>query len=282
MQPPLPILMYHAIGNPSCDLEAAYTTPVDTFKNQMRLLTQAGYRTLTVSELMNRWEAGEQTSDKSVVITFDDGFACLHEQALPIMESHGFRATVYLVSGYLDRMGRFDSDLQIRGRPMLSRSQVQDLLAAGMEIGSHTVNHPDLRQLSAAGLRSELRRSREELQDLTGTSVSSFCYPRGLFDRTVHEAVIEAGYRSACSTLPGLADSRDDRLLLRRAQVGSQTDSVQFMDLLRHGNRAGRIMRPRIREQIIRAAATLRGYDPMDFYRRPMRQAFGYGLGGPD
>lgn len=281
MNPSVPILMYHAIAAPNCSKEAGYTTTPEAFEAQLRLLAQAGYQSLTVSELANRWETGGRLPAKPVVLTFDDGFACLHETALPIMERYGFRATIYLISGYLDRMGRFDADKQIRGRPMLARSQVIELQAAGMEIGSHTVNHPDLRRLSPAALRNELQRSRADLQDLTGTRVDSFCYPRGVFDRMVYEAVIDAGYRSACSTLPGLSHRGSDHWLLRRAQIGSQTDNTRFLGLLRQGASVTGVMRSMLREQVIRAATTLRGLDPMDFYRLPIRHAFGSPNGVP-
>jgi peptidoglycan/xylan/chitin deacetylase (PgdA/CDA1 family) len=63
-------------------------------------------------------------------------------------------------------------------------------------VGSHTLSHPDLRRLGAAAVERELRVSRERLEERLGTTVDSFCYPRGLWNRRVERQVRQA-YRSA-------------------------------------------------------------------------------------
>jgi peptidoglycan/xylan/chitin deacetylase (PgdA/CDA1 family) len=274
MNATIPFLMYHAIADDVRSVEAPYTTTPAAFEAQMRYLSEAGYVSLTVSQVLDAWHARAPLPRRAVVVTFDDGFACLPEVALPIMRRHGVRATAYLISGYLDRMARFDVALNVRSRPMLARSQVLELVAEGVEIGSHSVNHEDLRTLAPAGLRYELQRSRADLEDLTGRAVRSFSFPRGLFDRRVHDAVAQAGYAGACSTMPGLNDRDTDRILLRRAQVGVATDLPALRGLLRFGGHPAGLARARARAGLIDCLAAIRGRDPMNLYRRPLRGLF--------
>ena len=269
----VPILMYHAIAPVACAREAAYTTPPDVFARQMQYLHRRGYLVLSVGELMRRLDRNETLPDRTLALSVDDGFACAHDAALPILQTYGHGATVYVISGYLDRMARFDLDLGIPARPMLARSQVQALHAAGIEIGAHTVNHVDLRTLSASALRNELERSRHDLQDLIGAPVDSFAYPRGLFDRTVQRAVQEANYRSACSTLPGSVSVRTDRLALRRAQIGHDPHEAAFEAILRWGSAPSRLVRSAVRGALVAVCAPIIGVDPMDCRLRPLRQS---------
>jgi peptidoglycan/xylan/chitin deacetylase (PgdA/CDA1 family) len=269
----VPILMYHAIADASCEREARYTTTPAAFEAHMHSLVAGGYTTLSLSDLHGLWLRGATPPSRAVVITFDDGFACLHETAAPILARLGLRASVFAISGYLDRMGRYDADLGIPARPMLARSQLQELHESGIEIGSHSVNHPDLRSLSLAGLRYELERSRGDLEDLISAPVLGFSYPRGLFDRAVHDAVREAGYLWGCSTRPGLNNRQTGHFTLRRAQVGRQTDQSAFAKLLRQGAAPGTLASARLREKLVELVATLGGRDPMDLYTRPLRHS---------
>jgi peptidoglycan/xylan/chitin deacetylase (PgdA/CDA1 family) len=267
-------LMYHAIAEDIQPLEAEYSSRPADFDHQMRSLADAGYESRTVAEVVSAWDRGDRLPEKTVVITFDDGFSCLHDTALPIMRRHGIRATAYVISGYLDRMARYDAALGVRARPMLSRSQVLELAAEGMEIGSHSVNHFDLPTLTPRGLQYEVTRSKCELEDLTSRPVESFAFPRGRFDSAVYAAVKQAGYTSACATIPGKNDASSDRFLLRRAQIGMQTDAPLFRKLLRHGAAPLRLFRANSKRRLIDCVAAMRGIDPLDLYNRSMGQAF--------
>ena len=263
-------LMYHAVVEDVQSLEASYTIRPEHFEAQMRYLAESGYETRTVTEVIAAWERGQRIPDKTAVITFDDGFSCLHDTALPIMRRYGMRATVYVISGYLDRMARYDTSLGIRARPMLARSQVRELADEGIEIGSHSVNHFELHTLNPRGLQYELLRSRCELEDLTARPVTSFAFPRGRFDSAVYAAVRQSGYTSACTTIPGKNSAESDRFSLRRAQIGMQTDLAAFGTLLRHGASPLQLLRTNARRRLIDWVAAMRGADPMNLYQSPL------------
>lgn len=261
--------MYHAIGKPNCTLEATYTVTPDLFRRHLAVLRDEGWVTLGIDTLTARIRQGVLLPERTVGITVDDGFACLHEHLGPEL-GNGLSATAYVVTGSLDAMARFDRDLGIRARPMLSRMQLRELSDAGLEIGSHTVNHPDLRTLSDAALANELARSRQDLEQLLGRAITSFAYPRGRFDRRVRQAVVDAGYQTACCTLGGLNDARTDAFLIRRIQAGVQLSESALRTALRQGGAKASQMRGNLRQWAIPVIAALQGRDPLDLMTEPL------------
>jgi peptidoglycan/xylan/chitin deacetylase (PgdA/CDA1 family) len=266
---PIPVLMYHAFGAPSCALEASYTVTPGLFQRHLELLRAEGWTTLGIEALTECLRQGRPLPQRTVGITIDDGFACIHEHLGPELE-RGLKATAYVVSGSLDAMARFDRDLGIRARPMLSRVQLRELSDAGLEVGSHTVNHPDLRMLADAALENELVRSKNELEQLLGTATTSFAYPRGRFDRRVRQAVADAGYLSACCTLGGLNNTRTDALLIRRIQMGMHLDEPALLQALRQGGPLSSRIRRKLRQTAVPWIAALQGRDPLDLMASPL------------
>jgi len=266
---PVPVLMYHAIGEPSCALESTYTVTPALFRRHLRLLRAEGWTLLGIEAMTARIRQGLALPARTVGITVDDGFACLHEHLGPELQ-HGLNATAYVVSGSLDAMARFDRDLGIRSRPMLSRMQLRELSDAGLEIGSHTVNHPDLRTLADAALGNELVRSKHDLEHLLGRAVTSFAYPRGRFNRRVRQAVADAGYLTACCTLGGLNDAGTDPFLIRRIQAGAQLDEGALMAALQQGDTLTSRVRRNLRQWAVPVIAALQGRDPLDLMTEPL------------
>lgn len=105
-----------------------------------------------------------------------------------------------------------------RYRPMFCK-QLADLRVRGHEVGSHTVTHPILPQLDDDELHRELVESKAMLEEWIGGEVRGFCYPNGDFDERVKKAVIDAGYRYACTTRPGMNRRNADPVLLKRIDI---------------------------------------------------------------
>lgn len=105
--------------------------------------------------------------------TFDDGWISQSAVAQPLLEQYGYRGTFYLLSGFLDQF------------PYMSTASAIALRDAGHEIGSHTISHPHLPQLSTEDLQQELAASRVELEARLGVSVANFASPYGEVDGRV-------------------------------------------------------------------------------------------------
>ncbi len=98
--------------------------------------------------------------------------------------------------------------------PLPDGQVAREIVGLGMEIGSHTMTHPDLTAIEGEQLRWELTESRKRLEDLTGAAVTSFCYPFGYFNRTARDAVEAAGYALGRTTVGFRRDIGSDPFLM--------------------------------------------------------------------
>jgi len=153
---------------------------------------------------------------KQVFLTFDDGFRDVFEKALPIMRRHEFCGIQFLVSGLLGKTNEWQEREGDVSEPLMDEAQVRDWLAAGHEIGSHTLSHPHLTGLAAPAAREEIRASKQQLEDRFGRAIKHFCYPYGDWNESVRGLVKEAGYETACTTESGVNSGTRDRFALKR------------------------------------------------------------------
>jgi peptidoglycan/xylan/chitin deacetylase (PgdA/CDA1 family) len=189
--------MYHSISDPSLP----HAVDRDLFAQQMALLAGRGLCGFSVSRAL------DGPFPRSIVLTFDDGYADNLLTALPILQRHGFSATVFVVADFVDA-GQTPWQ-----HASLTWDQCRELQRAGVEIGAHSCSHPDLRRLSDGELEAEVAGSKARIEDRLGTRVRSFAYPSGYVDERSVEAVRAAGYDAACAVrLPrGMPEDRFTR-----------------------------------------------------------------------
>ena len=214
----IPILMYHNIGEPpeGARLRGLFVR-TGAFGRQMMLLKLLGYKGLSMSAAMP-YLRGEKTG-RVAVITFDDGYLDTLEQALPVLNTFGFSATCYIVSGRTGEYNDWDAAALNVRKQLMSAEQVKAWQAAGMEVGAHSRTHPHLPQCTDAELHAEIAGSKADLEALTGAPVTQYCYPYGDLDARVAAAVSNAGYSAATTTQRGRARPGDDAMHLRRILV---------------------------------------------------------------
>jgi peptidoglycan/xylan/chitin deacetylase (PgdA/CDA1 family) len=190
----------------------------------MRWLRQAGYRTISLSELMNGFETTQDLS-KTVVLTFDDGYQDFYTDAFPILKQCGFTATVFLAT---DRIR--DESVRVEGADYLTWNEVRELQSDGMSFGSHSVTHADLRSLGPEQIGYELGYSKETIEQRIGALVESFSYPFALpeedgdFIRYLADTLENLGYTNGVSTSIGRAKPKDPRFFLPRLSINSWDD----------------------------------------------------------
>jgi len=191
---PVPILMYHVIGDPppGAPYPELYVGRRD-FEAQMSWLARHGYKAVTQRDVWNHWHRGGALPPRAIVITFDDGYRSVADRALPSMQARGWPGVLNLTV----------KNLRVSGG--LSEWRVRMLIAAGWELGSHSLTHPDLTALDNVTLAREIAGSRLMLRSRFGVEVDFFCYPAGRYNRTVIRAVRRAGYLGATTTIEGLA-----------------------------------------------------------------------------
>jgi peptidoglycan/xylan/chitin deacetylase (PgdA/CDA1 family) len=225
---PVPILMYHAVAHSPAPATHGLSVSPDAFAEQMELLRETGFTPLTTAALATAWRTGAPLPMRPVLITFDDGYEGVYRHALPVLASLGFRATVFLSTGWLrgphDEGGALDT--------MLDWDQVRELAAAGTEIGGHSHTHPQLDQLDNARLGFEISYCREVIAAELGTAPDSFAYPYGYSDRRVREAVGAAGFSQSLAVGNALARRRQGPYALKRVTVRRDTGMAEFARLV--------------------------------------------------
>ncbi len=164
------------------------------FRAQVELLLEAGFRFVTVAELAAR-AGGGVPGPGLAALSFDDGMENNVSVLAPILREYGIPATVYVVSGLVGRPNPW-MDPRARAR-MLTAAELRELAGSGVEIGAHTVTHPDLATLDAPACRREVQGSRDTLRDLTGAPVTTFAYPFFRYGPAAVAAVREAGFSAA-------------------------------------------------------------------------------------
>ena len=191
------VLAYHGVGRvePDDDPKRLVVSP-ERLASHVRLLQRRGYGFLTAEELL---DAGGPRA-RTAVLTFDDGFADWLTDALPVLEQLNVRATFYVCPGLFGERAPWVSGEHGR---LLDEEGVRALYEAGMELGAHSLTHPDLRKLDDAALAREVRESKEAVERITGAPCRTFAYPYGLFDARVAAAVRDAGYELAFAWAPG-------------------------------------------------------------------------------
>lgn len=196
------------------------------FARQMRWLKRMGYQGLSMSELMP-YLRGEQQG-RVVGITFDDGYRNNFDLALPVLQANGFSATCYVVSGLLGKTNLWDEPLGAQPVPLMTGAEIRQWANAGMEVGSHTQHHVDLRQCSPQQARTEIIGSRHQLEDVLGLQVQQFCYPYGHYAPEHLAWVKEGGYSAATTTRRGRCYAHSALLELPRIPVVRSTHLIQL------------------------------------------------------
>ena len=206
------ILMYHAIEaqTPGAAWMQLYVDPAK-FREQIRELLSSGARFISADEMIE-----SNSRDRQVLITLDDGFQNVFQNALPVLRELNVPAIAYIVAGQIGGSNVWDHPNGLLKRPLMTREEIIEWVDAGLEIGAHTMTHCHLATVPLAKARSEIFDSKKILEDLIGRPVRHFCYPYGNMNKAVRELVIEAGYETATSCKVGFNYPETDRFTLQR------------------------------------------------------------------
>lgn len=177
------ILCYHTIGQPEWGINDV--TP-QQFRCQIETALNAGYRFVHASEI-----ARTGGGPKDLAITFDDGLKSVHTNAAPILKEYGLPWSFFPVSEWSDMKHAWINEI------VLTWKDIEDLLAQGAELGSHSATHPDFGQISLAQMVDELGESRDTIQKRIGFAPKTFAIPLGQsmnWTADAEKAARDAGY----------------------------------------------------------------------------------------
>lgn len=223
----VPILMYHHIAVSPVD-SIFYVTP-EAFDEQLRLLQNWGYTSISTSMLVEAITKGAALPPHPIILTFDDAHEDNYTNAFPIMRKYDFTGVLYVPYDYIGTSGS------------LSIAEIQEMAAAGWEIGSHTLSHPlNFLNLDPAAMRAEIVGSRKQLSSLLHLPILTFAYPFGDNNSAVTDYVIYAGYIAGMGATGFTADQGPSNLfVLQRCEIrGSETVKTMTRFLPWHGDPA--------------------------------------------
>jgi O-antigen/teichoic acid export membrane protein/peptidoglycan/xylan/chitin deacetylase (PgdA/CDA1 family) len=235
------ILFYHRVSD---DRDELAVSP-RLFRRQMDFLAAEGWRVVDVvhaAELVARGEVDGRT----LGLSFDDGYRDVADSALPVLEEHGFRATVFVATAVID--GEAALEWYEDPPPLLSWEQIARLdRASPLRFEAHSVTHPNLLGLEDERARAEIEGAKAALEARLGRPVEAFCYPAGLFGSRERTFVDSSGFRFAASCEPGVNLPGGDPLALRRIQIDARDRLLDFRAKVAGGHDAPLPLRRRWR-----------------------------------
>jgi len=203
------VVQFHAVSDVILsDDDALYASP-SVFDAQMKAIVDGGYTTVFADAY------GEYT-ERTVAVTFDDGYENVYTEAFPILKKYGIKATVFLITSE---------------RPNhLTDAQIKEMVDSGLIMfGSHTVNHYDMTTLTYDEMIEELKTSKADVERVSGQAVTCFAYPHGAYNDDAKRAVEECGYLLAYKA----DESRGDVFSIPRTIIWRATTPEMFAELLK-------------------------------------------------
>jgi peptidoglycan/xylan/chitin deacetylase (PgdA/CDA1 family) len=182
----VPILEYHLVDtrkdgiaqSSHKDAMASLVVSPETFKAQVKLLHDNGWKTITMAELAYKWVNRITVPDKTVVFTFDDGYNDGYYIAWPILKDAGYNATFYDIANR--SIGSTDYP-PTNGYlpPYLTASQLKELTIAGNDIGNHSFEHDESKTTTSAAANKQVYDASKYFASVTGIWPSTMAYPFG-------------------------------------------------------------------------------------------------------
>jgi len=191
----VPILVYHKI-DPRFEWGITRVSPTQ-FERQIDFLARSGYQSFSFHDLFQK--KFSNPDQKKIILTFDDAYQSIYQFAFPILKKYKFTASLFVISNFVGSDNCWDINIGWRKFKHLDWKEINLLVQAGWELGSHSSTHPDLRKCSEERLRQELARSKHEIQKETGQEPVIFSYPFGRYNARIIQSVKEAGYHGACT-----------------------------------------------------------------------------------
>lgn len=246
----IPVLTYHHLLKESENKKFQHTsttTSVEAFRAQMDYLKQAGYQTLSLSDLEGYLDKSVNLPAKSVVLTFDDGLKSVYRYAYPILKNNHQQATLFVISS---RIKSVPQKWSADGLQFMSKQEIkssQDVF--NIQSHTHFLHKLDARKNPVIFSRKEhtifldFQRSMHALQPFTREQ-RYLAYPFGGFNQTAMNAAKQAGMHLAVTTIQGKVRLGDNPLALKRLYA-LKTDPIEkFAQMV--GNRSDNIVNKNI------------------------------------
>ncbi len=220
---PVPVLTYHHVAplSPQAGkvLRMNAVSP-EAFSAQMAYLAEQGWVTISPTQLGAYLARGEPLPPKPIIVSMDDGYEDVYTAAYPVFRRTGLRPVLFVVTQYLGH------------KPYLTWEQLQELVLAGFAVGSHGINHANLRKAKDAELLRQIRDSKAVLEKRLSITIDAFCYPYALYDKRAVAVLSDQKYTTAFVVDGSIYQSPQYPYQMSRVLITYDTTLAEFAKLL--------------------------------------------------
>lgn len=222
----VPVLMYHYIRkveNKKDKLGIGLSVEPEIFEKQLQIIQKEGMTAITLDDMEKAWKGEETLPEKPIVLTFDDGYADFYTAAYPLLQKYNTKATVYVMPALTTQENYMNED------------QIKEIDRSGLvTIGSHTLHHADMINISKDQRYEEITGSKKMLEELLGHEVKHFAYPYGHYSNRIMKEVEDTGYETAVTVEFGYNHLYKKRFMMTRVRVPGTISLEKFRMLLQH------------------------------------------------
>jgi len=209
------ILMYHSVSDND---NRFFAVSEKNFEKQVKFLSDKNFSIISADALLDILKNKKEVKEKTICLTFDDGYKNNYSVVFPILKKYNFPAMIFLVT---DLIGEDD---------YLDWNEIGKMKNSGLvSFGCHTKSHPDLDKITSLDIERELFESKVILENKLGQKCRFFSYPRGKYDDVVLQKVKEQGFELAFITKEGIISLKNDMLELPRLSIDKSTTWLQFI-----------------------------------------------------
>ncbi|HVT12946.1 MAG TPA: polysaccharide deacetylase family protein [Fimbriimonadaceae bacterium] len=206
------VIMYHDVIKERDKNSVWFDCTTEEFQKDIDEIVQNGFTVLSLDQLYDHLTTGKPIPEKSIVLTFDDNYQGIYDNAAPILRKYKFPAAVFVHTAYVGSQ---------TGHPKMTWDELKELHSEGLiTIGAHTVTHPsNLKDLPVEQQKKELEDSKKAIEDHLGGDVPYMAYPDGSNDATTQQLAREAGYKMSFTMEPTPAEGSPNILCVGRYEA---------------------------------------------------------------
>ncbi|MCL2888550.1 MAG: polysaccharide deacetylase family protein [Elusimicrobia bacterium] len=229
----LVILLYHHIGAPPAKSKYKRTwVKPKNFVRQLDWLSANRYTLINFDGLLKIMAGKAQFPQKPVIITFDDGYKDVYQNAFPALKEKKMKAAVLPVQEAVGKYNFWQDPESEAWTDIMTEEQLKEILKSGVfSYGSHGLTHKNLAKLPPETAEYEIRESRARLENTFGAPCAVFAYPYGggADDDKINSFISAAGYKISISSEQGVNPlPLNTAKPLKRIRINRCTDMLQF------------------------------------------------------